>query len=141
MTPGMPLFVRLMGQIPSGKNQIKIAFIRGRMMRYPEPKFKAWRLKAYQELQNHRRGYPILRDQAKVTVKYWPGDLIRRDVPGMIDALCHLLEWCPVHGKKKDPNCQLPAIADDSLLAHWYWRTMELDRENPRIEFTIERGD
>lgn len=140
MTPEIPLFVRLQGQMPSGKNRIKITFVRGRMMRYPEARFKTWRLKAYQEIQGYRHSHPMLTTPAKVTVQYWPGDRIRRDVPGMIDALCHLLEWCPVHGKKKNSTCKLPLVADDSLLAHWDWKTMELDRNNPRIEFSISGG-
>lgn len=126
----------LRGQMPSGKGQIKTAVIHGRLMRYPNPRFKAWRVKAFQELQNQRGRWPRLQEIARVSVRYYPGDRIRRDVPGIIDALCHLLEYCPVC-RKKNKTCNIPFVADDSLLAHWDWKTMELDRENPRIEFSI----
>jgi len=128
--------ITLRGQMPSGKGMIQTAVIRGRLMRYPNPRFKAWRVKAFQEMQNQRGRWPRLEEVARVSVRYYPGDRIRRDVPGIIDALCHLLEYCPVC-RKKNKTCNIPFVADDSLLAHWDWKTMDLDRENPRIEFTI----
>ena len=126
----------LEGQMPSGKGQIKTAVIHGRIMKYPNPRFKAWRVQAYQQLRAQRRGAEIIRVPAKVQVRYWPQDLLLRDVPGVMDALCHLLEYCPVC-KKKNKECTIPAVQDDSLLHSWVWIRMPIDRERPRIEVTV----
>lgn len=131
----------LAGQHPSGKNQIQMRPMRGWIQKYPKASFEAWRGTGYAQLDRQRGTWETLRTPAKVTVLYTPGDLLRRDVPGMIDALCHLLEFCPIHRKvkKKDHlRCSLPFVADDVLLAHWDWTTMPLDRENPRIEMRVE---
>lgn len=127
----------LNGQMPSGKGQIKTAKINGRMMRYPSPRFKAWRVDAFRQLQDQRARWPILREAARVFVRYTPGDLIRRDVPGIMDALCHLLEYCPVC-KRKNKECGLPVVQDDSLLVDWAWERMALDRAQPKIVVTIQ---
>jgi hypothetical protein len=132
----MQLQILLTGQLPSGKNQVRTAFVHGRVMKFPNPRFKAWRKSAFQQLQDQRRSFPIVRGQARVEVLYWPGDRLRRDVPGMMDALCHLLEHCPVC-RKKNKACSIPVVLDDSLLAEWSWKTMELDRARPRAEITI----
>lgn len=128
--------VTLEGQLPSGKNAIKEVFIRGMKIRYPNARFKAWRQSSYQQLRAQRRSWPILRVPARVGVRYWPGDLRTRDVPGMEDAICHLLEYCPVC-KRKNKTCPIPAIADDGLLHSWRWTRMPIDRARPRAEVTI----
>lgn len=122
----------LTGQMPSGKNRILFTFRHGRMMKYPEPRFKAWRAKAWPEIHNQRGTWRTLRQPARVYVSYWPGDLIRRDVPGIMDALCHLLEYHPAGLEA------LKVIEDDSLLVSWNWTRMPLDRANPRIEVEIQ---
>lgn len=126
----------LIGQMPSGKNRIRIAFVRGRLMKYPEARFKKWRADAARQIEYQRGQWTILRQRAGMEIRYWPGDLIRRDVAGMMDALCHLLEHCP-SCKKKNKECPLPVVQDDSLLTDWVWVLMPLDRANPRIEVTI----
>lgn len=126
----------LEGQIPSGKGQVRIAVVRGRVMQFPQARFKNWRKAAYQQITNQRGHWKTLRTAAQVTVKYWPGDLLRRDVPGMMDALCHLLEHCPVC-KKKNKDCEIPFVQDDSLLVAWNWIRMPLDRDRPRVEISI----
>lgn len=125
----------LRGQMPSGKNRIKEAWVRGRKIRYPDARFKAWRLISYKQLQDQCGSHGMISGPSIIRVLYWPGDLRTRDVPGMMDALCHLLEFCP-HCKTK--SCALPIMRDDSLLVNWAWVTMPLDRKNPRVEFSIE---
>lgn len=128
--------ITLEGQMPSGKGQIKTAVIHGRMMKYPSPRFKAWRNDAYQQLRAQRGSWSTLKEPAMVHVRYWAKDRLCRDVPGIMDALCHLLEYCPVC-KKKNKTCPIPVVQDDSLLVSWVWVRMPLDRERPRIEVTI----
>lgn len=123
--------------MPSGKGQIKTAVIRGRLMRYPSTRFKTWRVDAFKQLKEQAGHLPPLTTTACVEVLYTPGDRIRRDVPGIMDALCHLLEYCPACGSKKRPDCKIPVVFDDSLLVSWTWITCPLDRENPRIEVAI----
>lgn len=127
----------LLGKTPSGKNQIRIAIVRGRVMKFPDANFKKWRSEAHRQLSEQRDGRPTILVPCAVAVAYVPGDRIRRDVPGMMDALSHVLEWCPVHGRKKTPGCGQPIIKDDSLLTCWVWQTLPLDRENPRLEIHI----
>lgn len=62
---------------------------------------------------------------AKMDVAYYPGDLRRRDVPGMIDALFHCLE----HGG---------FVKDDSLIKDVTWQTFPVDRANPRVNIVLE---
>ncbi|MDD5301550.1 MAG: hypothetical protein PHS14_00460, partial [Elusimicrobia bacterium] len=75
--------------------------------------------------------------------RYTPGDLIGRDVPGMMDALWHVLEWCPVHQKRQykkacRAGCSLPFVVNDQLLVSPAWEELPLDRTHPRLELTIE---
>lgn len=134
----------LVGQHPSGKNQIQLsAPSAGIIRRFPQASFERWRGTAYAQLDRQRGAWDKLTTRARIDVKYWPGDLIRRDRPGMEDALFHLLEWCPVHGiskkaRKRAPNCRLPFVDDDFLLDSGSWTQMPLDRERPRLELLIE---
>jgi hypothetical protein len=131
----------LAGQHPSGKNQIQMsAPAAGVIRRFPKASFEAWRGTGYAQLDRQRGAWEKLKVPAVVTVRYTKGDLIRRDVPGMEDALCHLLEWCPIHGlrHKKGRDCPLPFVADDALLEDWHFVQLPLDREHPRLELVIE---
>jgi Holliday junction resolvase RusA-like endonuclease len=58
---------------------------------------------------------------------YFAGDLRRRDVPGMMDALFHVLERSGI-------------VRDDSLIqtAEWHYK---LDREGPRVEIELIRRE
>lgn len=132
----------LAGQHPSGKNQIGLRVgALGSIHKYPKARFEAWRGSAYAQLDRQRGAWAKLTTPARVTVSYTKGDLLRRDVPGMEDALCHLLEWCPIHGKKKRPACPLPFVADDSLLDWWVWKPTLLSRDQPRLVLTVEPYD
>jgi hypothetical protein len=130
------LVITLEGQLPSGKNAVKEVFVRGRKIRYPNARFKAWRQAAYQQLRAQRGDWKMLCAPARVQVRYWPGNLLTRDVPGMMDAICHLLEHCPVC-RRKNKTCPIPAVQNDGLLHSWIWIRMPLDRERPRAEVTI----
>lgn len=113
--------ITLKGQIPSGKNAVKITRT-GK--RYPSPRFVAWRNVAIRQIISQVGIVMRFSRPAAITIDYWPGDLRRRDVPGMADALFHLLERYRI-------------VLDDSLLINLVWRTHEIDRENPRTEIEI----
>lgn len=129
----------LLGQMPSGKGGLKIAYVNGRVMKYPKKRFKDWRADAYQQLSKQRAGRPTLNAPSFfVAARYTPCDRRRRDVPGIEDALCHLLEWCPCHGRKiVKGGCEQRHLKDDSMLEHWTWEKMPIDRDNPRLEIEI----
>lgn len=118
----------LKGQIPSGKNAMQVTRT-GR--HYPLARFVRWRSDATRQLREQGilniRNVGILSGSGrkKITVRYFSGDVRRRDVPGMMDAICHLLEWSDV-------------VVDDALLKDWDWKTMEIDRDNPRCEICME---
>ena len=115
----------LRGQIPSGKNQQQIAFVRGRLVKFPNRRFKAWREAALLQFLPQARGIYTLVRPCVLRVAYWPGDRIRRDVSGMLDALFHLLE----RGR---------LVENDCLIEHVVWRRMALDRTAPRVEMELE---
>lgn len=92
------LILRLSEQIPSGKNHVRITRT-GR--RYPTARFAQWRATAYQQLHSQLIKQPAWRQwpsgaSMSLTVYYRPLDRRRRDVPGMLDALLHLLEQTEV---------------------------------------------
>lgn len=132
-----PLRVVLLGQMPSGKGQVRTAVVRGRVMKFPNARFKAWRADAYRQLCEQRGRRSTVGAPCAVGVLYVPGDLVRRDAAGIMDALCHLLEHCPFHAKREWPDCGHRLVADDSLLKDWAWREAPLDRERPRLELTL----
>lgn len=84
--------LQLAGQCPSGKNAITIT----RMgHRFPNQRFVDWRFDAMKQLFAQLKeikaelpfSFPV-----EVEVEYTAKDRIRRDVPGIVDALWHLLE-------------------------------------------------
>jgi Holliday junction resolvase RusA-like endonuclease len=92
------LAIRLSDQIPSGKNHVRITRA-GR--RYPTPRFAQWRASAYSQVRAQLISQPSWREWPRqasmsLTVYYRPRDRRRRDVPGMLDALLHLLERAEV---------------------------------------------
>lgn len=111
----------ILGQLPSGKNAVKITRT-GK--RYPEARFVKWRSLAFEDLRRWKIPQNKSTEKYLVCVEYYPGDLRRRDTPGVCDALCHLLErW--------------GFIADDCLLEDWEFKKMPVDRENPRAVVRI----
>ena len=92
-------------QIPSGKNQIRIAASRGKIYKYPDKRFVEWRQKAAADILKQRRTWTTndkmklpLRGPLKMIVGYRelkkvPGGGTR-DITGMCDAIQHLMEYC-----------------------------------------------
>lgn len=100
--------LRLTDQLPGGKNRIRNTRTGHR---YPDQRFAAWRREALFELKPQLRGVPGLPycGPVKLTVWYRPQDHRRRDLPGMLDALLHLLE-------------QAAVVVDDSQVVLLDWR-------------------
>ncbi len=99
-----PISITLTGQMQSGKNRVMITRTG---QRYPPARFKKWRddmLKQIGPIDKPFSG-PVA-----LSVNYVPGDNIRRDVPGMLDAICHLLERSGV-------------VADDAQIKYVFWDT------------------
>lgn len=117
----------LTGQMPSGKNAVNITRS-GR--HYPNQRFVVWREKAGWEVKIQLRGQALFPPTARVLMECWyyPGDLRRRDVPGIEDALLHLF------GKG-----QMQLVNDDSQITDQNFHTMELDRVNPRIKIQLSQ--
>jgi len=123
----MQLHITIKGQTPSGKNHVNIT-ASGR--RYPTKHFAEWRDAALYQVKRQIReldGLPI--DEPKsVYIEYWAGDLRKRDAPGIIDALFHVLE-------------RVGVVADDVHLGGEHkllqFTHKGLDRSNPRVEIQI----
>lgn len=114
--------LKIEGQILSGKNAMQVTR-QGR--HYPLPRFVAWRSDVYTQLKKqHPVGWKTIDDPCSINFDYWPGDLRRRDVPGMIDAVFHCLEHFGV-------------IQDDSLFVNVKWSTHEINREHPALSIEI----
>ncbi len=128
----MTISLILTAQIPSGKNQIKERFINGRKIRYPNKRFVAWREEAGFEIMQQKAKWPThtkmalpLLGDLVVTISYRTLDKTTRDLPGMQDALWHLLGY-------------LNLIEDDGQIKgvtwEYPWRT-----EGPCIELQLEQ--
>jgi Holliday junction resolvase RusA-like endonuclease len=108
-------------QIRGGKNHMNIDCRTGR--HYPNRKWAAWRDGVVMALKVQRRGI-CFDAPCTIAVDYWPGDKIRRDVPGMEDALWHCLERAGI-------------VEDDCLFVNCHWNHISIDRQNPRAQITI----
>lgn len=112
----------LTGQIPSGKNAV---IVTRTGMRFPAKRFKLWREQALEQLAPQ---LPVKLRPIDTTVtlecEYTPGDRRTRDVPGMLDALLHLI-------------VKAGLLVDDGLVWGVTWRRTEMDRNNPSVTFTI----
>lgn len=97
---------RLSGSLPSGKNAIRIT---RNGHRYPQARFTTWRTEALHALKVQLRGQRLpIEGPVSLLVDYVPGDQRRRDLPGMCDALCHLLEKAGV-------------LLDDAQVVNMVW--------------------
>lgn len=92
-------------------------------MHIPKKEWAAWRDDCLAQLLV-QGPFKLLEKDCYVVAKYWAGDLRRRDVAGMMDAICHVLERAKI-------------VRDDSLLKTWCWFSMH-DKSNPRLELSIE---
>ncbi len=91
------LDITLPGQLPSGKNSVVVTRTGHR---FPNKRFVEWRkgalvtvaaaLKSWENINKSK--WEVLSNPVNVIIEYYPADKRRRDVPGMLDALWHLLE-------------------------------------------------
>lgn len=111
-------YFHLEGQMPSGKNSVTITRTGHR---FPNKRFVIWRDNAFRQLERQRvpKNHPFT-GPCIVEVGYTAGDRRRRDVPGMIDALCHLME-------------RYGLVKDDSQLIEWHWAQIEGDAAGIRV--------
>lgn len=120
----------LSGQIPSGKNQVKTAVVKGRVIHFPNKVFKAWREAMLPQLAVQAKKYietgAVLPVSSTISLEceYTPGDARTRDVSGMLDALFHLI-------------VRAGLLVDDGLVWAVTWRRNEMDRQKPGLRFTI----
>ncbi|MDH5738704.1 MAG: hypothetical protein OEY77_00095 [Nitrospira sp.] len=113
----MPFIFTLRMQIPSGKNAVQIT---RNGHRYPNKRFKKWRDEAMSQVGNT----PVFKGPVSMTVDYTPGDNIRRDVPGLLDALCHLIE-------------KIGTVEDDAQVKCVQWTTYPIDARRPLCRIVI----
>jgi hypothetical protein len=107
----MPFVFKLTGQLPSGKNAVQVTQT-GK--RYPNQRFKAWRDEAVNQI-----GSVLSIDgPVYMIVEYTPGDRIRRYVPGLLDALCHLVE-------------RVGIVQDDAQVTCVQWTTCPVEKGKP----------
>ena len=122
---------KLLGQLPSGKNRI---IVTRTGHRFPDPKsrFPKWRDEVMKQIiKQYNRNYiqtnnrPIaMTERCAMVVDYVPGDARVRDVPGMLDALCHVLAKAGI-------------VKDDGLIRDVEWHEFPMDREAPMATVTI----
>lgn len=114
----------LVGQLPSGKNQIKISFRGGKIHKYPDARFVAWREDALKQIAAQRGTKPTAAMPVHLCVEYVPGDRRVRDVSGMLDAVFHVLAKAKI-------------IDDDGLVWSVEWKRMAINKTNPGAVLTI----
>lgn len=117
----------LSGQMPSGKNSVNVTRTGHR---YPNERFVAWREKAMWEVRIQLANQVRFSPESLVYMEMWyhRGDLRRRDVPGIEDALCHLFE-------------KMGIVNDDSQICDQNFHRMKIDRKNPHIRIQLSDID
>lgn len=118
--------MKIYGQCPSGKNAVKITRTGHR---YPSQRFIEWRRSAMKQLEEQGvKAYKIDKP-CNIKIDYYSGDRRRRDAPGIVDAIYHLLD-------KKQFN----VVEDDTFLGG-DGCTLEFNNRGkssePRVEITI----
>lgn len=112
----------LKGQIPSGKNAV---IVTRSGHRFPAKRFKLWREDAFKQLDAQVPNIKVPADwDPHVRIEYRPGDRRRRDVPGMVDALWHLIE-------------KYGMVDDDARLKNLVWETYDVDKERAGVVVLI----
>jgi len=118
----MSVTFTLTGQMCSGKNAVVVTRTGHR---FPAKRFTDWRTKAMAELREQCDGFPQpIRHRIALIVDYTPGDLRVRDVAGMLDAICHLLERSGL-------------IEHDGLIRDCTWHEFPMDRTKPQATVTL----
>jgi len=110
----------LLGQMQSGKNRVLITRTGHR---YPPKRFAIWRDDIIRQMKAQWMAEQII-EPCFIGINYFPGDLRRRDAPGIQDALFHCFERSNI-------------VADDVLFGEVNFKTMPLDRQNPRVDLEI----
>lgn len=113
------------GQCPSGKNAI---IVTRTGHRFPNQRFVDWRNHALTEIFQQIKIKEVIDYPISVDIKYMAGDRIRRDMPGIIDALWHVIEKAGI-------------VSDDTYLGG-HGQTLSvchlgLDRGNSGVEITL----
>ena len=114
------MILHLTGQIRGGKNNV-IVTRSGR--RFPNPVFAKWRDSMMKQID--KVDCEVFSTPTRITVQYWHGDLLRRDVDALLGGIFHLLERSGI-------------VKDDTLFKEAHWLPMGLDRKNPRATVQIE---
>jgi len=114
------LLFTLTGKLKSGKNHVQIT---RNGQRYPKKEFKVWRDAMLAQLNEYELF--LFEGPVSLIVDYVPGDLLRRDVSGMLDAVFHILEKAGI-------------VNDDAQVKNVQWHQWPMDRQNPQCRVTIE---
>ena len=115
---------------PSGKNQMGLLVVDGRIRRYPTKRFMRWLTNVEREFRTQLKGmqpYLPIQGECYAIVEYVPGDLITRDLPGMQDAVWHMCE-------------RFGIVTNDKWFQHLIWITRPMDRADPRLSLRIVPG-
>lgn len=118
----MIVTLNLTGKMKSGKNSVVVT---RSGQRFPSKPFVEWRASMLSQIKAQFQAEPIAVPCA-VQVRYTPGDRIRRDVPGIMDAICHVLERSGV-------------VADDYFCQDWGWVSLPMDRKEPGLSLSISK--
>jgi Holliday junction resolvase RusA-like endonuclease len=110
------------GKCKSGKNAVQITR-QGR--RYPNESFVKWRHHYGAQLGRQWGLKPPITEELKAVIRYTPGDRIRRDAPGIIDALFHLFEHFNI-------------VADDAQFKAIDYAQQALNKTAPNVSVRIE---
>lgn len=118
----MKVAFTLHGTMKSGKNHVQITRT-GR--RYPNKSFSVWREEMLRQI--NYKGKPL---QGRVGLSAWysPGDRLRRDAPGILDALLHLFEKAGI-------------LEDDAQVKEVFWQEQAIDRQAPHCHIFLETLD
>ena len=109
------------GQVRGGKNNMLVL---KNGMHIPNKAFVKWKKLVMPQIEEQFKGYSMITDRNyKWVFRYTPGDLRRRDMPAILDAIFHVFEKCEV-------------VEDDCMIKDADYKELALNREEPRIEIT-----
>jgi len=114
----------LLGQIPSGKNQIKIAVRGGKIHKYPDARFILWREDVLNQIMVQGGTKPTGAVPLALRVEYTPSDRRVRDVSGMLDAIFHVL-------------AKSGTIDDDGLIWDVQWIRRPMHKLEAKVVLTV----
>jgi Holliday junction resolvase RusA-like endonuclease len=118
----MTVSFTLHGKMKSGKNHVQITRT-GR--RYPNKSFSIWREEMLRQIDY--KGKP-LQGRVWLEVSYFPGDRLRRDAPGILDALLHLFEKSGI-------------LTDDAQIKEVSWQENAVQKYAPQCRILLDTLD